>query len=330
METTFKSTFNEELWNQYMENTPTSFPTPFGTSINFRQEHVKNILVDLRDMFVFEMDIFQVSQGDEGAGKTHFMCQLAYVYYWFMQKLGMINYEWDLDLIYFSLDKMNADFSINRNIPFRISILDEGDELSGENFWQPNNQKFRAEMRRGRKFAKLVFLNMPQAKELTSRLATTRCQKFYQVDLDRETDNFDLTRGDVGVWGIPRGKSAWSAIHQEWIPKNKIRNTLSSLFKSKDDFIRFPIKLKLYDLRCNGSLVFDKAKYKIKAAKETTDLLSADVTLTLSNKDKSIFSQLFLYLAENKLIKDIFKEEGGDRRAFFRLRNKLFFVKGDK
>lgn len=326
----FKPRFDEQKWSYYMKNTPTKFRTPIGDIINFRKEFVKNILMDIRDMWKSEMDVVQFSQGDEGAGKTHFMSQVAYVYFWFMKEFNMIDYEWSLDLIYFSLNKLNSDFNIKRNIPFMIYVLDEGDELSGENFWMPNNKQFRTELRRGRKFARLIFVNMPQVKEITSRIATTRGQKFYDVVLDRDLENFDLVKGNIGVWGIPRGKKAWSAKNREWLPKNKIKNKLSQLFKSKDDFITFPPDLQLFDLRCNGAKVFDTKEYKKKAVKETTELLGTDVTLNFSRKDRAILQMVFEYLAENKLIKLIFDENEANRRAFFRLRKKCWFVNDDK
>lgn len=320
----FIPSFNKELWEQYMNNTPTSFPTLVGDTVNFRKEFVKNILMDIRDMFYFKMDVFHLAQGDEGAGKSHFMAQVAWVYYWFMKELGMVDYRWNLDLVFFSLDKLNDSFNYYRYLPFYIYILDEGDELSGENFWQPNNKRFRQELRRGRKFGRLIFVNMPQVKEITSRIATTRGQKFYDIVLERDIETFDILRGDVGVWGIPRGSKAWSEKNQEWIPKNKIRNRLSALFKSKDDFITFPRDLQLFDLRCNKARVFDEKEYEKKAAKETIELLGADVTVPFTKKDRVIMNMIFEFLGKNALVKALFGDNEANKRAFFRLRKKFF------
>lgn len=324
----YKPKFNEKLFEKLIENTPTDFETPFG-NIHFRQEFVKNILIDIRDMYKFEYDVIQAAQGDEGSGKTHFMAQVAFVYHYFMFKLGLINYDWGLDVCYFSLNKMNHAFTKFRDNPFKIYILDEGDELSGENYWNPNNKQFRSELRRGRKFSRLIFINLPQLKELSSRIVTTRCQKLYEVEVARDTKNYNIKRGLVRVFGIPRGSRAFSFVKDDFISKNKIRNTISNLMKAKEDFIKLPNDILLFTLNYNGTHVWDQKLYKQKALRETSMLFKNAYVKTLSRKEAQIILTISSYLGNNKLTSDCFNKDDTRIRAYYRLIESLNKIESD-
>lgn len=329
MESEFKPSFDDKKWHAFMENTPTMFNGPFG-KINLRKELVKNILVDIRDVFKFEFDVFQASQGDEGSGKSLFMAQLSYVYWWFMKELGIIDYEWSLDVCYGSLDKLLGDMDRYRFKPHMIYVLDEGDELSGENFMQPNHKRFRMEMRRGRKFARLVFLNMPQIKELTSRLVTTRCQRIFELEVDRDLETFDIERGEFKMIGIPRGRKAYSYVLDDFLPKTYIKNTLSGLLKSKDDFVEFPKNLVLLRGRYNATRVWDKDAYKRKMAEETSDVFRQGFSRGLTLKEEDALLKVMFYLGDHKLVTDIFGSDQNARRVYFLLRNKLLERRSEK
>lgn len=311
----------EKKFNEFMKNTPSHFKTPFG-EIVLRKELVKNILIDIRDLVKFDYDVFQVSQGDEGSGKTKFMSHLAFVYYYFLKELGIIEWEWSLDVCYGSLDKMLLEMELKRNIPIEFYVLDEGDELAGENYMQPNHKKFRREMRRGRKFSRLIFINLPQIKELSHRLITTRAQRVFEIQVDRD-EQFNIVRGDWKMIAIPKGMRAYSYYNDEWISKTFIRNTLSNLLKSKEEFVEFPEKLVAMKGTFNDVDVWDPKEYKAKMIKETSEVFRGDFNKKLNENEALIILKVFEELSELRLISTIFKDNDNDRRNFYNLKKKL-------
>src|SRR6056297_275855 len=112
---------------EYLKNPKTKFQTPYGV-INFRPELIRSILLDIKHAVYSDFDNLQITQGNEGSGKSSFIFQLAFVYHFFLKKFGLINYDFNLDLVYFSLDKILNDMTNYADIPYKIYILDEADE----------------------------------------------------------------------------------------------------------------------------------------------------------------------------------------------------------
>lgn len=313
--------FNEELFNKLIAETPTQFKTPFGV-IQHRKELIKNILVDVRDIIKFNYDVFHISQGDEGSGKSSIMGEIAFIYHHFLSLFNAISHDWDLSCCYGSLDKMLEHMEEKRAIPFQFYILDEGDELAAENFMMPSHKKFRMEMRRGRKFSRLVFVNLPQAKELSSRLVTTRCQKIYDLEVDRDS-KFNIVRGEYKLISIPRGRKSYSYYNDEYLPKNYIKNILSNLLKSKDDFITFPSKIISFQGSFKGVDVWNPDEYKKKMTIETSEVFKDAYGKKLTKNEERIILDIFEEIANLRLIHDIFRDKQNDRQAFYMLKKKL-------
>src|SRR6056297_951124 len=147
-----KNTINKRKYDYYLKNPPTEFECENGT-IYMDSRTVKNIIVSINHL-TQDLDALMLFVGREGSGKSLFMRQVLYVYWYFLREFGLIDYDFTLDLIHFGIKELQADridFDLNQGKKYRISDLDESkDDLGRDKHKDGKTQDFLNYLRRCR------------------------------------------------------------------------------------------------------------------------------------------------------------------------------------
>lgn len=260
-----KIEFNKK-YKELINNTPTSFPCPNGV-INLRKETVKNIIVTIKHL-TQELDVFMLFVGKEGSGKSLFVRQINYVYWYLMKQFGLIDYDFNIDLVHFGTidlleDRREYD---SQSLFYRISILDESkDDLGRDKHATPEAKDYIDYMRRCREESGIHSLLMPQLSEFMPKITLSRAVFIFEVDYSVDSYSGDIVRGDYNLYIIPRGKSGHSYFHNKEIPTSKIKSELADyLYTTKRQFESLPSKILFIKGRFNSIDPINSREYKRK------------------------------------------------------------------
>lgn len=260
-----KKVFNEK-YKELMQNTPTHFPCNNGV-INLRKETVKNIIVTIKHL-TQELDVFMLFVGKEGSGKSLFVRQINYVYWYLMKELNIIDYDYNIDLVHFGTvdllnDRKEWDMS---GLSYRISILDESkDDLGRDKHATPEAKDYIDYMRRCREESGIHSLLMPQLSEFMPKIILSRAVFIFEVDYDLDKNTGDIKRGEYNLYIIPRGKTGHSYYHNKEISTSKIKSELADyLYTTKRQFEALPSKIRFIKDRFNQVDPINTRDYKLK------------------------------------------------------------------
>lgn len=308
---------------ELMKDPQTIYETPWG-KINFRKEFIKSILLDIKDVVVDKFDNVEISYMGEGRGKSHFTMQKEYVRWFYLKKLKLIDYDWTLDIVYSSLAKLMRDLVKYMDTPFRQFILDEGDELKKTNWYQPLVRMFFSYLRRGRKFRKFIHINHPNLKEFPEDIVTTRASNTYEIKMKYDLEKLEYIRGHARMCKIPRADVIYSFFHKKALEEMFIKNKISKLFNDKNKkFFVLPKEITCLDINFNSTFPFDEAKYEKKMLLETQEYFKFTQGHSISQVDAKIMNKIFFFLAEKKLVSEVFEDDENARRAYYRLKDNI-------
>jgi hypothetical protein len=323
---------DNDKWNELLNNPITKFNTEDFGVISFREEFIKSLLIDIKDLTYNKFDNLDICYRGEGRGKSKFSVQKEYVRYSLMKELGLINYEWNLkEVLYFTLSDYLKALVKYMNEPYRILILDESDELKRQNWNRPIVKSFISYLRRGRKFFKILNLNIPNLKDLPLDIITDRANKLYEICMSRDFENFNYIRGMVKMFEIPRSDGCYSFVHKGILKEEFIKNIISNLHRDKyKSFIILPNKIKCLDLRFNNVFPFDENEYENYALEKTKDYFNNSLSHGYSENEIKVLNMIFNYLGSTKQIKSIFDEDEAGRRAYYRLKDNINKISNDE
>lgn len=307
-----KNKINEKLYNFYLENPPKYFPCSNG-NIYMYEYTVRNILVSIKHL-TQELDAIILFVGREGSGKSLFMRQINYIYWYFLTKFGLIDYEFSLDLVHFGIKELQRDrlhFDLEVNKKYRISNLDESkDDLGRDKHNDPKTQEFLNYIRRCRDESGVITLAQPQISEFLPSIVLSRALFIFEVDYDLDDETGDIIRGEYKLITIPRGKKSYSPIQKKSIPRNDIKVTLGEyVHNPKLRYADIPKTIVSYQGKFNGVDPCNTKEYLDKKQKKKWERIFRDEEeLSELKKEvkklrniKEYFHKLLLLCKSNKI-----------------------------
>lgn len=257
-----KNKLNEKVFMNYMNNTPTKFKCQ-GGDIFMNKNTVKNILVLIKHL-TQDLDCMMLFVGREGSGKSKFMRQIAYVFWFFMKELGMIEYDYGLQLVHFGIEEMQADrldYDLKKQQKFRLSLLDESkDDLGKDKHNNPETKAFLDYIRRCRDECGIIMMAQPQISEFLPSLVSSRASLIFSIDYDLDQETGDILRGTYKVITIPRGKKSFSKHKRGVLYREKIKVKLGEyLHDPKKRYADLPQEIVSYEGQFNN---IDPLDYK--------------------------------------------------------------------
>jgi hypothetical protein len=283
----FKPHFNEKRFKELLIKPQTSIMTDKG-NIYVGRRMFKSILVSCK-MLWKEFDRNNIYYGGEGGGKSHTVFQHTYAWWWILNELGMINYQFGMHLIYGRLKDLLASFDLYANIPFMIFTLDESDDLNRKNWNKPIVKETMSKLRKERKNLRIVNLLMPAIEEMLPAITLSRIAWIIEIDVDMDI-NFNIIRGKYSLMNIPLTSGYVSPMHKKYISRREVKAYLSDrLYNNSDKYSLLPRKLLSFTDNTNSTFMFDKEEYKqwardLNAKREEEDN-------ELNEKDKLVMQQ---------------------------------------
>lgn len=268
----------QKKFKELITNTPTSFESPNGP-IYFRKELVKNILVTIKHL-TQDLDVFMVFVGREGSGKSLFVRQVNFVYWYLLfHEFKLIDYPYDLDLIHFGTKELQEDRRNHdaKGLKYRISNLDESkDDLGRDKHMNPDAKNFIDYMRRCRDERGIMSLLLPQLSELMPRITLSRAVLIFEVDYNMDEQG-DIVRGEYKTFIIPRGRTGRSLFHNKDLSTSKIKTQLSEyLYTNKRQFESIPKSCLFFQGNFNHVDPIDTKAYEKKKREKKWERIRRD------------------------------------------------------
>lgn len=257
----FKPKFDEIRFNELLKEPPKELETPQG-KINIDKRLYKSVLGSCR-LLNKEFDRNNIYYGGEGTGKSHTAFQHAFIWWWTLKELGMINYEFTMQNIVYGRVKtlMNA-FDLYKDIPYVIYVLDESDELNRKNWNKPDVKEFMSKLRRERKNLRIVNLILPALEEILPSIALSRINWIMELKLSFDR-KLNPVRGYYNLFNIPNAYKYFSPMQGRNLTQKEIKSYLNARFYDNDKkFETLPKKLLAFTSYTNKTFVFDKQEYK--------------------------------------------------------------------
>jgi len=296
----FTPKFNKTRFKELMEETPSVFNTPFG-KVSTEKRFVKSILLSCK-LLNDELDRNNIYYGGEGAGKSHTVFQHTYLWWWCLNELEMINYEFGLHLVYGRLKDLIGAMDKYAHIPYMIYTLDESDEINRKNWNKAEVKEFMSKLRRERKNLRIVNFLLPALEEMLPSIALSRINWVFELDCEMD-EEFNLIRGKWKMLNIPVGKVYYSLYNKKYLSRKQIKRYLNNRFYNKDLlFENLPNSLIAYTGVTNKTFMFDKQEYK-KWAREINKKLNEDDTTDSTELQKVREQRDILITRENKIHK---------------------------
>ena len=307
----FKPEFNKERYMELMRDPPQYLETEQGT-ISIDKRVMKSVVGGCR-MLWKEFDRNHIYYGGEGTGKSHTAFQHAFVWWWVLNELGMINYEFTMEnIIYGRIKHMMAAFDRYSEIPFVVYVLDESEELNRNAWNKPEVKEFMSKLRRERKNLRIVNLILPALEEILPSIALSRINWIFELDLEFDK-NLTPIRGKYFLFNIPHASSYFSPMQGRRISRKDIKSYLSARFYDNDKkFENLPKKLLTLSARTNKVFIFDKQEYKQWSLKINTERDTEDDIAKDPNKIEVDRKWLRCYILKEggQSITDIARKEG--------------------
>jgi len=307
-----KNKIDKKLYDEFLKNPPTKFNSPNG-NIYMDEYTVKNIIVSIKHL-TQELDALMLFVGREGSGKSLFMRQVLYVFWFFLKKFKLVEYEFTLDLVHFGIRELQNDrihYDLEMKQKCRISDLDESkDDLGRDKHNDPKTQEFLNYLRRCRDESGIIALAQPQISEFLPSLVLSRALFIFEVDYDLDSETGDIIRGEYKLITIPRGKKSWSAIQKKYISRNDIKVTLGEyVHNPKLRYADIPNQIVSYQGHFNGiDPIETKAYLKKKQEKKWARIYKEEEELNEFKKEvkrlrnvKKYFHQLLLLIKKHKV-----------------------------
>jgi len=274
---------NLKKLKQFYDNPIKSLKSPCSKyNIKFDEVVSRKYVIAIMQMLFNQMDLVVAYCGIEGTGKTTGSTQDAYLCYYILKEIGVINYDYTLrNTMYFSLKSIIQGFTRLSKLPFKIYILDEGNELNRKNWSNPLVQLFIQKLRRERKHLRIVFINLPQLGELATDLTLARINFVFQLSMKYNNKTKLVDKGDCAFFIIPRSDKVYSYVNKSELTNVHIRDSLGKILDDKKKYYKLlPSYLAVKRFRRNGVWSFSESEYD-KLSKEANDQFATySATLT--------------------------------------------------
>lgn len=255
------------------DNPPTKLKSPVSQyKCVYDKVVVRKYIIAIMQMIFNKMDLVVVFAGGEGTGKTTASTQDAYLCYYILSEIGVINYSYSLPRIMNSTLKSMID-SMNKysREPFSIHILDEGNELNRKNWGNPLVQTFVQKLRRERSHLRIIFINLPQLGELTTDLTLARVNFVFQMSMKANIKTKLVDKGLTSFIIIPRSDKIYSYHNQVELTNSFIRDHLGVILDDKKKYYKkLPDYLVVKKFTRNGVWTFRESEYE-KMKKEANE-----------------------------------------------------------
>tara|TARA_R100001591_G_scaffold112911_2_gene125656 strand:+ start:709 stop:1725 length:1017 start_codon:yes stop_codon:yes gene_type:complete len=257
----FKPSFNKERFKELLVEPPKKLQSPMGT-INIDPRLFKSILGGCR-LLDREFDRNHIYYGGEGTGKSHTAFQHSFIWWWVLNELGMINYEFTMDnIVYGRVKTLMEAFDKYKDIPYVLYVLDESEELNRKNWNKPEVKEFMAKLRRERKNLRIVNLILPALEEILPSIALSRINWIIELKLNFDSE-LNPVRGYYNLFNIPNSYKYFSPMQGRNLTQKEIKSYLNARFYDNDKkFETLPKKLLSFTGYTNKTFVFDKEQYK--------------------------------------------------------------------
>lgn len=274
---------NLERLKELYENPPESLKSPaYKSHILYDKIVVRKYLIGIIQMIFNQMDLVVAFCGREGTGKTTASTQDAYLVYWLLCEIGVIDYEFNLkDIMHYNLKSIIDHFNKYSQEPFRISILDEGNELNRKEWNNPLVSLFFQKLRRERKHLRIVFINLPQLGELMPSITLSRVNFVFQLNMRLDTESKLAKKGNCYFYIIPRFNRIYSYLNKRNLYQDEIINTFGQILDDKKKYLqKLPMSLAIHKFSRNGVWAFNESDYDKKSKEANEKFSSVGVTLT--------------------------------------------------
>lgn len=291
----FTPKFNEIKFDELLRNPPKKLDTPQGV-VNVDPRLFKSILGGCR-LLNREFDRNNLYYGGEGTGKSHTAFQHAFIWWWALNELGMINYPFTMEnIVYGRVKTLMRAFDLYKDIPYVIYVLDESEELNRKNWNKPEVKEFMSKLRRERKNLRIVNLILPALEEILPSIALSRINWIMELKLSFD-NKLNPVRGYYNLFNIPNSYKYFSIMQGRNLTQKEIKSYLNSRFYDNDKkFETLPKKLLSFTGYTNKTFVFDRQEYKDWALKVNNERDAEDDEDSKENELKTHRAKLCIYL----------------------------------
>ncbi len=297
----FTPKLNEERFEELLNEPPRYLESPNG-KISIDPRLYKSILGSCR-LLNKEFDRNNIYYGGEGTGKSHTAFQHAFIWWWTLTELGMINYEFKMeDIVYGRIRTLMDAFDKYAKIPYVIYVLDESDELNRKNHQKPEVKELMSKLRRERKNLRILNFILPAIEEILPAIVLSRINWIFELKLGFDK-KLNPVRGYYNLFNIPSSYRYFSSMQGIYLTQKEIKSYLNARFYNNDKkFESLPRKLLSFTGYTNKTFVFDKEDYKEWSMKINNELKDEDLGNSKLSKYEVGLWQLCFELYTNKQI----------------------------
>lgn len=210
--------------------------------------------------------------------------QDSYLIYYLLNELGLVEYEYNLkNIMYYNLKSIVQAFNKFSRTPFRLFVMDEGNELNRKSWANPLVELFFQHLRRGRKHLRIIIINLPQIGELMPSITLSRVNFIFQLEMKMNMQTKLADKGSTKMFIIPRGNKIYSYLNKKELSQADVKNNLGKILDDKKKYFQLlPNYLCVHQFKRNGVWSFNEQAYD-KLSKDANDAFStASVSLTKS------------------------------------------------
>lgn len=290
---------NFERLKEIYDNPPQTLKSPaYKSHILYDKVVVQKYVIGIIQMIFNNMDLVVTFCGREGTGKTTASTQDAYLCYWILSEIGIIDYDYRLpDTMYHNLKTIIDGFNKYVDEPFRIFILDEGNELNRKDWGNPLVQLFFQKLRRERSHLRIVFINLPQIGELMPSITLSRVNFIFQLNMKINSKTKLAEKGKTYFYIVPRFNKIYSYLNKTELYQDYVINEMGRILDDKKKYLQtLPLYLAIHKFERNGVWSFKEGEYEKRKKKANAEFSTSNVNLT-----KSEMYFLWKYLDLKKL-----------------------------
>ena len=185
--------------------------------------------------------------------------------------------------MYHNLKNVVDAFNKYIHEPFRIFILDEGNELNRKDWSNPLVQLFFQKMRRERSSLRIIFINLPQLGELMPSITLSRVNFVFQLNMKMDLKTKIAIKGDCNFFIIPRFGDIYSYTNKKNLSQYEMINKFGLLLEDKKKYLQpLPKSLAIHCFQRNGIWSFNENDYEKRKKKANEMFSSSTITLTKS------------------------------------------------
>ena len=246
---------------------------------------IRKYIIGIVQMLFNKMDLLVGLTGGEGSGKSCHSTQLIKLMHTLLTEFNIITYRMNTkDVMFGKLSDLREFEDEHFHDPYRIEVLDEGNELNRQDWREPEVKNFFQRLRRERHNQRIKFINIPVLGEMMTNIILTRMNFVHDLQMKNQIKTGTLKKGKVGFYIIPRGDVVYSPEQKRNISKSEIKTVLSENLKDKSYLKGVPISIRLLVYDANGVWGVPEQSYEHEV-KDKNETFTADKGLNQSNTE---------------------------------------------